>query len=85
MEKDSKEGIKMTNSPEKIAAVKAVKDAFGLNDDETPPPSLFERLKGKGTKQQSLLRFQKKILILDPQTWMMTSWRQWWLFATSKL
>ena len=54
---DSKEGIK---SPEKSAAVKAVKDAFGLSDDETPPPSLFERLKGKG-KQQSLLKFQKKV------------------------
>ena len=83
MEKDSKEGIKMTNSPEKIAAVKAVKDAFGLSDDETPPPNLFERLKGK-SKQQSVLKFQK-ILILDPETWMMTSWRQWWLYATSKL
>ena len=27
------------------AAVKAVKDAFGLSDNQTPPPSLFERLK----------------------------------------
>ena len=79
MEENSKEGIKITNSPEKIA----VKDAFGLSDDETPPPNLFERLKGK-SKQQSVLKFQK-ILILDPETWMMTSWRQWWLYATSKL
>ena len=53
---DSKEGIK---SPEKTAAAKAVRDAFDLSDDETPPPSLFERLKGKG-KKQSQLTFQKK-------------------------
>ena len=53
---DSKEGIK---SPEKTAAAKAVRDAFDLSDDETPPPSLFERLKGKG-KKQSQLKFQKK-------------------------
>ena len=53
---DSKEGIK---SPEKTAAAKAVRDAFDLSDDETPPPSLFERLKGKG-KKQSQLMFQKK-------------------------
>ena len=57
MEEDSKEGI--TKSPEKTAAAKAVRDAFGLSDDETPPPSLFERLKGKG-KKQSQLKFQKK-------------------------
>ena len=54
---DSKEGI--IKSPEKTAAAKAVRDAFGLSDDETPPPSLFERLKGKG-KKQSQLKFQKK-------------------------
>ena len=62
MEEDSKEGIKITKSPEKTAAVKAVKDAFGLSDDETPPPSLFERLKEKG-KQQSVLKFQKKMSV----------------------
>ena len=27
------------------AAIKAVKDACGLSDNQTPPPSLFERLK----------------------------------------
>ena len=64
--------------------MKAVKDAFGLSDNETPPPSLVERLKGK-SKQESVLKFQKNVLILDPQTWMMMSWRQWWLYATSKL
>ena len=32
MEEDSKEGIEVTKSPEKIAAVKAVKNAFGLSD-----------------------------------------------------
>ena len=59
MEEESKEGIELSKSPEKKAAAKAVKDAFCLSDDETPPPSLFERLKEKG-KQQSLLKFQKK-------------------------
>ena len=59
MEEESKEGIELSKSPEKKAAAKAVKDAFCLSDDETPPPSLFERLKEKG-KQQSVLKFQKK-------------------------
>ena len=31
MEEDSKEGIKLINSPETIAVVKAVEDAFGQN------------------------------------------------------
>ena len=57
-EKDSKEGIKTGKSPEKLAAAKAVKDAFGLSDDETPPPSLYERLKVKSSKQ-SVLKLEK--------------------------
>lgn len=58
-------------SPEKLAAVKAVKDAFGLSDDdETPPPSLSERLAAtKPAGKQTTLKFQKaprkKVLILD--------------------
>lgn len=58
MEEESKEGIELPKSPQK-AALKAVKDAFCLSDDETPPPSLFERLKEKG-RQQSVVKFQKK-------------------------
>ena len=54
-EKDTKEGIKTT---EKMAAAKAVKDAFGLSDDETPPPSLYERLKAKPARQ-SVLKLEK--------------------------
>lgn len=72
-EADKEPGKTTGKTPEKIAAVKSVKEAFGINDDD-PPPSLMERL---GTKKQSKLNFptaptakrpkkaQKEVLELD--------------------
>ena len=55
------EPTKPGQSPEKLAAAKAVKDAFGLSDDETPPASLSERLAAKKPSgKQTTLKFPKK-------------------------
>ena len=56
----SSEATKSGVSPEKVAAAKAVKDAFDLSDDETPPPSLSERLAAaKLAGKQTTLKFMK--------------------------
>ncbi len=48
-------------SPEKKAAVKSIKEAFGIDDDEAeiPPLSLMERVAAKKPSKQSTLKFTK--------------------------
>ncbi len=46
-------------TPEKVAAAKSVKEAFGLDDDEKPPSSLMERIAAKKPTKQSTIRFPK--------------------------